>query len=102
MIRIQLPQAEVERLEQAFRSTQDRKLRDRLQIVLLAHRGRPHQDIAADLWINRRSVHRWLNAYLERGLDGLLPRKAQGPWHDPPRDGRRDQAPGHRRAGQAA
>ena len=78
MIRIQLPPAEVERLEQAFRSTEDRKLRDRLQIVLLAHRGRPHQGIAADLCINRRSVARWLNAYLERGLDGLRPRKARG------------------------
>ena len=78
MIRIQLPQAEVERLEQEFRSTEDRKLRDRLQIILLAHRGRKHQDIAADLCIHRRSVQRWLNAYLERGLDGLRPRKAKG------------------------
>ena len=78
MIRIQLPPAEVEHLEQFFRSTQDRKLRDRLQIVLLAHRGRLHQDIAADLCINRRSVPRWLNAYLEHGLDGLRPRKAKG------------------------
>ena len=78
MIRIQLPPAEVEQLEQAFRSTQDRQLRDRLQIVLLAHRGRKRQDIAADLCLNRRSVQRWLNAYLERGLDGLRPRKAKG------------------------
>jgi transposase len=78
MIRIQLPQAEVEQLEQAFRTAEDRKLRDRLQIVLLAQRGRKHQDIATDLCINRRSVQRWLNAYLERGLDGLLPRKARG------------------------
>ena len=78
MIRIQLPPAEVERLEQEFRSTDDRKLRDRLQIILLAHRGRKHQDIAADLCIHRRSVQRWLNAYLERGLGGLRPRKAKG------------------------
>jgi transposase len=78
MIRIQLPQAEVVRLEQRFRSTDDRKLRDRLQIILLAQRGRPHQDIAADLCINRRSVQRWLNAYCERGLEGLTPRKATG------------------------
>lgn len=78
MIRIQLPLFDVERLEEAFRSTQDRKLRDRLQIVLLAHQGRKHQDIAADLCVNRRSVQRWLNAYCERGLDGLTPRKARG------------------------
>jgi transposase len=78
MIHIQLPPAEVDRLEQQFRSTDDRKLRDRLQAVLLAQRGRPHQDIAADLCINRRSVQRWLNAYCERGLGGLTPGKAKG------------------------
>jgi transposase len=78
MIRIQLPSAEAERLEGLFRTTPDRKLRDRLQIVLLAHRGRPHRDIAADLGIHRIGVTRWLNAYRERGLDGLLPRKAKG------------------------
>lgn len=78
MIRIALPPAEQERLQQAFRSTDDRKLRDRLQIVLMAQRGRPHQDIAADLGIAPRTVQRWLNAYLERGPDGLRPRKAKG------------------------
>jgi transposase len=78
MIRIQLPQAEADRLEELFRSTADRKLRDRLQIVLMAHRGRPRQDIARDLGIHRIGVTRWLNAYRERGLQGLLPRKAKG------------------------
>src|SRR5437764_3651340 len=78
MIRIRLPESEAQRLEAEFRSTADRKLRDRLQIVLLAHKGHKHQDIAADLCINRRSVQRWLNAYCERGLAGLIPRKAPG------------------------
>ena len=66
MIRIQLPPAEVGRLEQVFRSTDDRKLRDRVQVVLLAHKGRKHQDIAADLCINRRGVQRWLKLFSPR------------------------------------
>jgi putative transposase len=78
MIRVHLPDHELRRLEQAFRSTADRKLRDRLQIVLMAHRGRKHGAIAADLGLSTRTVPRWLNAYLERGLDGLTPRKAKG------------------------
>src|SRR3954465_9635522 len=78
MIHIRLSEAEAQVLEAQFRSTPDRKLRDRLQIVLLAHEGRKHQDIAADLRINRRSVPRWLNAYLESGLAGLAPKKARG------------------------
>jgi transposase len=78
MIRVQLPQAEADRLEELFRSTDDRKLRDRLQVVLMAHRGRPRQDIAADLGIHRIGVTRWLNAYCQHGLQGLLPKKAKG------------------------
>ena len=78
MIHIRLLEEEAQSLEAQFRSTEDRKLRDRLQIILLAHKGRKHQDIAADLCIHRRSVQRWLNAYCEGGLTSLLPRKAKG------------------------
>jgi transposase len=78
MIRVNLPAAEQDRLQQTFRSTDDRILRDRLQIVLMAQRGRPHQHIAADLGITPRTVQRWLNAYLDRGFEGLRPRKAPG------------------------
>ena len=78
MIRIRLPQEESQRLDQAFREEADSKYRDRIQIVRLASRDRPHKDIAADLAITPRTVQRWLNAYLERGLDGIRPRKAKG------------------------
>jgi transposase len=78
MIRVHLPDDELQRLEHAFRGATDRKLRDRLQIVLMAHRGRRPADIALDLGVSTRTVPRWLNAYLERGTDGLTPRKAKG------------------------
>ena len=78
MIRISLPEAEVGRLEEVIRTTADAKLRHRVQIVLMAHRGRRHPDIAADTGTSHRSVTRWLNAYLDGGLDALRPRKAKG------------------------
>lgn len=78
MIHIHLPDDEVRSLEATVRTTADRRLRDRLQIILMAHRGRPHGQIAADLGVSRRTIPRWLNAYLDGGLDGLLPRKAKG------------------------
>jgi transposase len=78
MIRIQLPQEEADRLEELFRSTEDRKFRDRLQIVLMAHRGRARQDIATDLGIHRIGVTRWLNAYCDGGLAALAPKKRKG------------------------
>jgi transposase len=78
VIRIRLTDAEAQRLERAFRQATDRKFLDRLQIVRLAHRGRKHKDIAADLGVTARTVQRWLNAYLGGGLGGLRPRKARG------------------------
>ena len=78
LIRIQLPATEAEHLDGLFRATDDRKLRDRLQIVLMAHRGRARQDIAEDRGVHRKTVSRWLNAYCDAGLDGLQPRKAKG------------------------
>jgi hypothetical protein len=35
-----------------FRTAADRRLRDRLQIILMAHRGRPHGQIAPDLGVS--------------------------------------------------
>lgn len=69
---------DLRRLERAFHDTGDAALRHRIQIILMAHRGRPRPAIAADTGTSPRSVRRWLNAYLERGLDGLRPRKAPG------------------------
>lgn len=85
MIRISFSPADATRLEQAFRSTDDRKFRDRLQIVRMAHAGRARHDIAADLGVNRKTVTRWLNAYCDGGLDALRPRKPPGKTgHIPP------------------
>jgi transposase len=78
VIRIRLPEGEAQRLERAYREETDPKYKDRIQIIRLASRDRPHKQIAQDLAITPRSVQRWLNAYLERGLDGIRPRKAKG------------------------
>jgi transposase len=78
VIRVQLPPAEADRLDALFRSTDDLKFRGRLQIVLMAHRGRARQDIATDLGVHRKTVTRWINAYCDGGLDALRPKKAKG------------------------
>jgi transposase len=78
VIRVQLPPAEADRLDALFRSTDGGALRHRLQIVLMAHRGRARQDIATDVGVHRKTVTRWINAYCDDGLDGLRPKKAKG------------------------
>jgi transposase len=78
MIRVHLNEEQVQRLEQAYLQATDVAYRDRLQTVRLAHRGRKHQDIAADLGVTPRTVQNRLNAYLRGGLDGLRPREAKG------------------------
>jgi transposase len=78
MIHLQLSAQEVAALAHVFRTTAERKLRDRVQLILMAHRGRRHRSIAQDLGMTPRSVQRWLNAYRTDGLQGLHPRKAPG------------------------
>jgi transposase len=78
MIRISLPDADLQALERVLRDSDDATFRHRAQIVLMAHRGRKHPDIAADTGTTPRSVQRWLNAYLDRGVNGLRRRKAKG------------------------
>jgi len=78
VIRIALPEDVVAQLDEVFRTTGDARLRHRVQIVRMAHRGRRHPDIAADTGMLPRSVQRWLNAYLAGGLDALRPRRAKG------------------------
>lgn len=77
MIRVRVPDAAVSRLAAAAR-TADPTSRDRVRIVLMAHTGRPHRGIAADLGVTPRTAQRRLNAYLTDGPDGSRPRKAQG------------------------
>ena len=78
MIRIQLPDAELEALEHVLRTTADAKLRHRAQIVLMAHRGRRHPESAADTGTSQRSVQRWVNAYLDGAWSGSGPARRRG------------------------
>jgi hypothetical protein len=48
MRRIKLTGTEQAQLEQIFKTTDDRRLRDRCQAVLMAHRGRKRQMSAQD------------------------------------------------------
>ena len=79
MIRIALEARQVRELESALRRAGDPRFARRVQAVLMTHRGRPRDDVAADLGVTPRTVRRHLNAYLDGGLDGLRPRKAPGP-----------------------
>jgi transposase len=78
MRRIQLTTAEHEQLEHTFKTTTDRRLRDRCQAVLMASRGRKRRTIAQDLGVHRTTVQRWLTHYHERGLTGLQIQWAPG------------------------
>ena len=79
MRRIRLTATEQAHLEQIFKTTNDRRLRDRCQAVLMAHRGRKRQTIAQDLGVHRTTVRLWLKHYQERGLGGLQIQWAPGP-----------------------
>jgi transposase len=71
MRRIRLTATEHTQLEHIFKTTTDRRLRDRCQAVLMASRGRKRRTIAQDLGVHRTTVRRWLTQYGARGLAGL-------------------------------
>jgi transposase len=70
MIKITLSTPERQHLEDTFKTTTDRRLRDRCQAILMADRRRPHPPIAADLGVTARTLQRWLNAYHKAGVAG--------------------------------
>jgi len=78
MIKVILSEDERRMLEQTFKTTPDRRLRDRCQALLMAGRGRPHTAIAEDVRVSPRTLQRWLNAYQTGGLEGLTIRWAPG------------------------
>lgn len=71
MYRIHLSGAEEEALEQRFKQTTDRRLRERCQAVLMASRGRSRHQIAQDLGVHRSTLWQWLRRYGAQGLGGL-------------------------------
>ena len=71
MRRIRLTTAAHEQLEPLFKTTNDRRLRDRGQAVLMASRGRKRKAIAQDLGVHRTTVRLWLQHYHEQGVEGL-------------------------------
>src|SRR5712692_10485026 len=78
MLRITLSAGEQAGLEQTFKTTADRRVRDRCQAVLMAHRGRKRKAIADDLGVHRTTVKKWLEQYRARGVEGLRVQRAPG------------------------
>lgn len=78
MRRIDLSQQEYASLAHTFKTTHDRRLRDRCQAVLMASRGRKRTEIAQDLGVHRSTVTSWLKQYHEQGISGLTIQWAPG------------------------
>ena len=78
MLRIELTLEEQTELEHLFKTTADRRLRDRCQAVLMASRGRKRKAIAQDLGVHRTTVRQWLKRYQQHGLSGLTIQWAPG------------------------
>lgn len=71
MLHIALTKEERDRLRQTFKTSLDRRLRDRCQAVLMRADGRSQRAIARDLCVTRRTVYSWLHLYLKKGVEGL-------------------------------
>ena len=68
MLRITLSAEEQAGVERTFKAAADRRLRERCQAVLMAHRGRKRKAIAEDLGVHRTTVKKWLEQYRAGGI----------------------------------
>jgi transposase len=71
MIQITLSPEAREQLIATFKTTPDRRLRDRCQAILMKADKRSQTAIAKDLHVERRTVYNWLTAYAPGGRDAL-------------------------------
>ena len=58
-------------LVEAYKTTTDKRLRERIQAVLMTAQGHSQPEIAAALCLCTRTVRRYLRAYQKEGLGGL-------------------------------
>ena len=50
----------------------------RARIILLVAEGMPISDVAATVGISRRFVYKWVQRFLEQGLEGLTDKPGRG------------------------
>ena len=60
MYRLELTSEEEQTLQETFKTTADRRLRDRCQAVLMVARGRRRYEVARDLGVHRTTLRKWL------------------------------------------
>jgi transposase len=78
MITLTLSVPERQQLEATFKTTTDRRLRERCQAMLMVDRKRRHSQVGQDVGVSPRTIQRWLNADVQGGLEGLTIRWAAG------------------------
>jgi transposase len=71
MTHLDLSGREIKELEHIFKSTEDRRLRDRAQAMLMLHRGQSQPQVAVDLAVDERTVRRWVERWRADGVEGL-------------------------------
>jgi transposase len=77
-----LSESQRDELDRVYRTTKDRRLRTRAQMVLLsAEQGRNAPEIAGIVRESEVTVQRWLKRYLAEGVEGLkdAPRPGRAP-----------------------
>src|SRR6266581_1503985 len=50
------------------------------RIILLVADGMPISDVAATVGISRRFVYKWVQRFVEKGMEGLTDKPGRGSW----------------------
>jgi transposase len=58
-------------MEHRYKRTNDRRVTDRIQAILLLDAGKNLHDVAATLYVSKKIIKRWISVFTTYGLDEL-------------------------------
>jgi transposase len=69
--RFTLSRSQRDDLERRYKQTRERLLSDRIQAILLLDAGHNREQVARILRLNPKTITRWIDIYVEAGIDTL-------------------------------
>ena len=70
--------ADFQRARYEKRSNKSPKVRDRMEMIYLKHKGYKHKEIADIIGVTPKTITMWMKKYMSEGIEGLISLKYKG------------------------
>lgn len=66
-----LSRKERDELERRYKQERDRRVAERIQCIILLHDGKNAKEVAETLLVSKKTIKRWIKAFVKFGIEGL-------------------------------